>query len=408
MNILELNAFEDYDKVDIDMRACVGDNTGIDKSQRDESIYMGFKSVVNKIYKGIETHELVIDEVIYPYLYCCRHAIELVLKQNIKYILKLYSIKNIKFEIEKCLRRHNLKILVDYLIRLARIDRRLFEPLEEAKDSIDALLVELYMDKRGDMFKYTISTRNEENFKDNRIVAVNIINHKFICITNILDEITRIVYVLINEYSIKTYTNNLSRSDIEDIAQMLPPLNEFPTQKFADIKKEITAKYEISNTEFSKAVNIIKQHREFSQYLGNELKFGDLQEEDFKNLVSAMKLYAHIDNDIPADEMGAVKFEDIKLEEENNPADKLRKQIDEDKLKVLFCFIEISMNGYYSEQLDNLYYGFKDMCLGEDYLLNKCCNNSYRKLMKGFKKCGQFTYVKWLSKYYNNEKEEIN
>ena len=405
MNILELNAFEDYDKVAIDMRACVGKNTGIDKSQRDESIYMGFKSVVNKIFKSIKKHELVIDEVIYPYLYCCRHAIELGLKQNIKYILKLHSIKNIRLEVEKCLYGHNLKLLVDYLFRLARIDRRLFEPLEEVKDSIDALLVELYMDKRGDMFKYTISSRKKENFKKNGIVAVNIIQHKFVCITNILEEITRIVYVLVSEYFVGTYTNNLSRSDIEDIAQMLPPLNEFPTQKFADIKKEITTKYAISNTEFSKAVNIIKTHREFAQYINNEQKFGDLQEEDFKNLVLAMKEYAQIDKNIKSDDMGVIAFEDIPYTREINPAYKYASKISNDNLKVLMSFIEVSMNGYYSEQLDDLYNRL-DFVEVDDYVINKCCYNSYKKLIKGFKKCGQLTYIKWLNKYYN-EKEEM-
>lgn len=408
MNILELNAFEDYDKVDIDMRACIGDNTGINEKQRDESIYSGFKSVVNCIYKNTKNHKLIIDEVIYPYLYCCRHAIELILKQNIKYILGLYDIKKIKYEKEKCLSEHDIKELVECLIRISKIDKRLYEPLKAHEDNINALLSELYIDEKGDTFKYTFSLKDEVHFENKRIVAMNIIQHKFICVTDILDYVTRLVYELISEYKIGTYTNNLSRSDIEDIAKELPFIEEFSTQKFDEVKKKIIDKYCISNREFSNAVNIIKQHREFSQYIGNELKFGDLEEEDFKNLVSAMNLYSQSDRNIKSNEMGVIEFKEIEYKREINPAYEFATRISKDKLKIFMSFIEISMNGYYSEELDNLYNKVKDIYVRDDYMINKCCYNSYKKLMKGFSKCGQLTYAKWLYQYYNIEKEEIN
>ena len=93
-----------------------------------------------------------------------------------------------------------------------------------------------------------------------------------------------------DEYSLGTFTKNLSRTDIWDISKRLPDYEEWKTEEFREIKEEIKQEYRLGSKEFSEAVNLIKQNRLFSANIGCEKIFGTITEEELKEYLSN-KLY---------------------------------------------------------------------------------------------------------------------
>ena len=80
-----------------------------------------------------------------------------------------------------------------------------------------------------------------------------------------------------DEYCTLTYTSKLSREQLRDISNKVPKPLEF-NEKIKRFKCEIMDEYDISSSDFDKALKIIKQHPEFSWNMGKELlicKFSD-------------------------------------------------------------------------------------------------------------------------------------
>jgi hypothetical protein len=68
---------------------------------------------------------------------------------------------------------------------------------------------------------------------------------------------------LIDEYKCSTFTKHLSRHQIWEIAQTLPPKKDWTKSSFDQLRDSLKIKYCISGRELSNAIDIIKSHYEF-------------------------------------------------------------------------------------------------------------------------------------------------
>jgi len=74
----------------------------------------------------------------------------------------------------------------------------------------------------------------------------------------------------LEERATGAFTNRFSRRDLVDIARQLPPIEQWNENEFDARKVELKSKFQISGTQFSKAVGVIKQNREMKALLGVE------------------------------------------------------------------------------------------------------------------------------------------
>jgi hypothetical protein len=99
--------------------------------------------------------------------------------------------------------------------------------------------------------------------------------------------------LLVRHYRTGTFTKELSRNQLEKISKMIN-INDLDT--FDANKKKIIDEYNLSNNQFSKALDIIKSHREFSLNIGREIMFENIKESTIKDLSYLINLGIKINN----------------------------------------------------------------------------------------------------------------
>lgn len=91
--LIQLNPFNSAISP-IKLRACVGNNSGVNVYSRDCSIIDGYNDAVNILIDSILNRNATIDTIVYPLLFCCRHSIELSLKTLLKNFVVIYKKQN--------------------------------------------------------------------------------------------------------------------------------------------------------------------------------------------------------------------------------------------------------------------------------------------------------------------------
>ena len=88
--LYKLNPFKEI-YCNSNYRACVGNNSGISPNSRDCIIIDGYKASVDNLYKNMVEKNIWIDIGVYPFIFDCRHSIELSLKVIIKNLIIIYK-----------------------------------------------------------------------------------------------------------------------------------------------------------------------------------------------------------------------------------------------------------------------------------------------------------------------------
>lgn len=411
--------------------ACVGENGRYDQS----AIYDGFKNTVNTLVESIGEYKNFADPMVYPILFCVRHCIELFLKDlnsSIQYIKSVKENRNILIKLKKANRikskledqiidkdkmfsfieinekrqeilqerlkkieayigslteecfkgeqkedfTHNLNELIQKIITNYCIDTR----IKEAFDSVLPLL-NFYkdIDPNGDAFRYLADKGGNPHFESKKIQHVNlkIVSIQFEEITNLFRQINWIMFCLTKEYNTGTFTKDLSRKQLEEISRLLPQPNEF-NEKIKEVKNQVKITYNIGSNKFNDALKIIRSHREFSSYIGEEKKFASLSEKTIKIFVEC-------------------SLKQRKWEEAS-------KEISINELKLLCTFSEMTgwryvekELAYFSEDLELVYSNISEKYNIIGVYINPSIEIDY--VIKGMKKCGQITYAKVMEEY---------
>ncbi|WP_159991903.1 hypothetical protein [Pelistega ratti] len=207
------------------------------------------------------------DTSIYPILFCARHFIELYIKQ------KIYAINFLKLKQdinEKLIKTHDIRKLWKMFVSISNEtkDYRIEEFIDSLKPYIDEFG---NIDPIGETFRYPYSQDNEKHLLNFQCIGIYNFSKKFKDFSKICGGFTHFMDYLVDEYRVKTFTKVLSRSDIEKIAKKLPTNQEWKNFSFNNIKNEIKKEFNISSNELTKAINIIKGHIEFKQYLYPEV-----------------------------------------------------------------------------------------------------------------------------------------
>lgn len=375
--------------------ACVGENGGT----TDEDIRNGFKRTVELLTESLKDGQEVEDLLVYPIVYNARHSIELSLKIVIKMLWEIEGKKGIKYsdeiiaERKKKIHTHNIEELYKMACENKNIDRRIPAYFENIEDMIRFY----YFDEEGDAFKYELNKENQPHMIKNKIFHISIVllETEFKEVMEKFDELIYFLRNCMDEYSLGTFTKNLSRTDIWDISKRLPDYEEWRTEKFREIKEEIKQEYHLGSKEFSEAVNLIKKNRFFSENIGCEKIFGTITQEELKEYASLVKYYFEKN-----------KFKEgnvtewYKLDGVQQNAEILKKYLSNssmETLNTLLCFYDMSNSSLAVEKLEDVYEYIVGSSFDEMYIIQKLKQkNACLRIINGMKKCGQVTYAKQL------------
>lgn len=375
--------------------ACVGENGGT----TDEDIRNGFKRTVELLTESLKDGQEVEDLLVYPIVYNARHSIELSLKIVIKMLWEIEGKKGIKYsdeiiaERKKKIHTHNIEELYKMACENKNIDRRIPAYFENIEDMIRFY----YFDEEGDAFKYELNKENQPHMIKNKIshISIVLLETEFKEVMEKFDELIYFLRTCMDEYSLGTFTKNLSRTDIWDISKRLPDYEEWRTEKFREIKEEIKQEYHLGSKEFSEAVNLIKKNRFFSENIGCEKIFGTITQEELKEYASLVKYYFEKN-----------KFKEgnvtewYKLDGVQQNAEILKKYLSNssmETLNTLLCFYDMSNSSLAVEKLEDVYEYIVGSSFDEMYIIRKLKQkNACLRIINGMKKCGQVTYAKQL------------
>ena len=352
--------------------ACVGENGGT----TDEDIRNGFKRTVELLTESLKDGQEVEDLLVYPIVYNARHSIELSLKIVIKMLWEIEGKKGIKYsdeiiaERKKKIHTHNIEELYKMACENKNIDRRIPAYFENIEDMIRFY----YFDEEGDAFKYELNKENQPHMIKNKIshISIVLLETEFKEVMEKFDELICFLRNCMDEYSLGTFTKNLSRTDIWDISKRLPDYEEF-----------------------SEAVNLIKKNRFFSENIGCEKIFGTITQEELKEYASLVKYYFEKN-----------KFKEgnvtewYKLDGVQQNAEILKKYLSNssmETLNTLLCFYDMSNSSLAVEKLEDVYEYIVGSSFDEMYIIRKLKQkNACLRIINGMKKCGQVTYAKQL------------
>lgn len=274
---------------DFSLNACVGDNTGSDD---DYGYVVGFAQAAlaliavakRQYFVDPDTNEQVVayqDALIYPICFNARHHIELFLKRQIQ---RVASLREATFD-QTLLGEHELRRLLEELARLCDlVDRRLPGNLQPLRSAIEAFAE---IDPTGQTFRYRRSREDELHLGQLGHINLATLEQTFKKMYEGTEEFERQVDALSYEYGQGTFTPELSRLELEQLAKALPPRSAWATDpKFDEVKGAFVDRFHLSANAFSRAVNLIQQHHHFSSYIGIELPLAHVDANRLRKLAA--------------------------------------------------------------------------------------------------------------------------
>lgn len=376
--------------------ACVGDNGGT----YNMDIKRGFQRTVEILIGTLNRENEVEDILVYPIVYNARHSIELSLKIIIEQLWKIQKQKGIKKSEEmvskekKEIHTHDIKVLYGIIEKMSGIDRRIPAYYKDIEDLIKIY----YFDTEGDAFKYEADREEHPHMIQNGIshISVNTLGEQFKLVMNLFDNMIYFLDMCIREYDLNTFTKNLSRKDIEDISKVIPNRAKWGEEDFNIIKEEIKVKYNIGSREFSDALNIIQNHKEFCINIGCEIPYKEIKEDELKEY--AMLVYESIVEDRKnADEWKTLRCDLSEIQRKAKIWSKYRDTISMSTLNLLLTFVEMSQEYSAVEKIEEIFNYICESKFEVTYMIRKLKKeNICKKVLVGMRKCGQISYEKTL------------
>lgn len=328
---------------DFRFNACVGNNGWVDHSTYSDGFDEAVTSLCQTVFNGGTA-----DTLIYPIVFCARHRIELFIKSQLWIVGHIRA--GISIPDERIIKTHNLQALWDLFVEMTKeCDRRYADLVNKCTPTVMDFFA---VDPAGETFRYPYSQDGVKHLTEQSIIGLQRFAQAYAVLTETMEDIEILSGLLYSEYSAGTYTKNLSRSDIEDIAKCLPNRDTWadPAGTFDFVRTSLLSKYKIGSREYSEALNLIQNHREFSSHVG--LK-NSVQHCNPSRLFETFKLRSALSQHSNSIQ-NALNPQYVK--HRANFANYLNNEISNEELATLLALHELgSSHGSYSELYDSLY-----------------------------------------------------
>lgn len=353
--------------------ACVGKNGFNDiKSYED-----GYDDTVKILLKTLfEKHYSVqIDTLVYPILFSARHRIELFLKKLVSNLEVFTKIKGMDYVIESRLNTHDLRLLWNYAEGLSKVDNRLKNDIRDLKEYIADYFD---IDLTGETFRYPFNNENEHHLDEYSHINLMIFKKRYEQMSQIISTLDYSMRMLSEEYMLETFAGGLTRFEIEKISIRLPKRDTWASIDFDSIKREIKKEYNLSSGKLSEIINLIQNHKQFSNNIGILKKNTEIDKSTYSQI-----------KQIRSDtlEKSDSKYSDLEIQFYHEAYSLL----DENNCAALKAFYEIGYFELYSEQYEQYIKYYIDSGENRRDLFSLLVNkHSIDCIEKGIKICCQW------------------
>lgn len=267
-----------------DWNACIG------KQAHPESYIDGYMDAALELVNAVieKKQFLKRDTLAMPILYNARHALELALKHMYDAFVGENIIKT-SFGTN-----HDIRSYWTLLSSTKLGDTELTQQVKNLEIYVISLS---NIDDDGQELRYATTRDGKKSLKDKALCNLVVIRESLLKLQKIISDSKYRLEAFIDERRTKTYTNDLSRKDIETISKMLPPFNKWRENIFVNAKQQIKETYGIGSNKFSDALDLIKNHRTMASCLGKEFNLAHLTAEKLRSVVQEWKVL-HGQNDL--------------------------------------------------------------------------------------------------------------
>jgi len=256
--------------------ACIGNQA------HPENYVDGYMEAALEIVNAvIEKRQLIKrDTLAMPTLYNARHALELSLKCMHDAFLKEGLIRNAHSQ------NHDILSYWKLLSSVKLGDKELTQYIQ----NLEIYVVSLSnIDDDGQELRYATNKDGQKSLQDKSLCNLIVIRESLLKLQEILSKAKDRLEAFVYERGTSTYTDDCSRKDLDKISKILPPFDKWTEEIFDTAKQEVKKEYGIGSNKFSKAVDVMKNHRTMASCLGKEFDLLHLTDDKIKLVIQEWK-----------------------------------------------------------------------------------------------------------------------
>ncbi|MBW8186207.1 hypothetical protein [Shewanella nanhaiensis] len=251
--------------------ACVGNNGSVGFEHYAKGFSQSANMLIDQALSDLCTYP--VDFLIYPVCFNMRHSVELRLKGAIQSLINLAAIRGQRLEFDLT-GSHDIGRIWDFFKKNSEgFDNRYKGINDQVSPTIQDIAE---VDATGQTFRYPYSIESQKHLVDVSVINFLTLKTKFNALEKNLDRLLSLSEYLTEEYSRGSFTKNLSRAQLFQLASELPTINKWREPSFKDKKNDLRTQLNISNNEFTKAINIIKNHYEMAPLIGISIELPGL------------------------------------------------------------------------------------------------------------------------------------
>lgn len=221
------------------------------------------------------------DTLIMPILHNARHSIEL--------HLKLFTDELVGVGLLSSGHRldHDIGSQFSHLYDAQLPDLRIRHLLDKLKPFVDSLS---RIDDDGQEFRYFENREGDRSLEGKGLANIIVVGRSLEELQTVLSDLKYRTWSLCDEHETGTHTNWLSRADLFEIAETLPPRSDWTNPKFDDARDAAKKRFNIGNKQFSIALDKMQEMRELKSVLGMETPLVHLSDDKAIFLVQQWKI----------------------------------------------------------------------------------------------------------------------
>ncbi len=211
------------------------------------------------------------DTLVLPILYNARHAIELTQKFVIATLNKAGACN------QATPHDHDIAAHAKMLKDAAVGDEALRTLIDKCEPFVASLA---RIDDDGQALRYAVRQDGQQSMADKSLANIVVIRKSLEDLGSILSKLKDRVIDFAEERQTKTFTRDCSRTDLFEIARLLPQRPDWVKPTFDTTKASIRERFGLSNGKFSDALNVIQVCRETKAIIGVETPLTHLEDKD--------------------------------------------------------------------------------------------------------------------------------
>lgn len=219
------------------------------------------------------------DALIHPLAFCARHFVELFLKDIPR---EIYGLRGQSFQPEE---HHSIDKLWDPFEVACGLDRRLRQFPGKLRDAVMAMSA---LDPTGQTFRYRNDKDNQMHLEDLAVIHVPEFEHTFMQLFDVVEDLYAELEGLRDEYSLGTYTDQLSRADLDEIARRIGEAAREGKQALKIAQSSIQTDFSLSRSQYAQARERIAGHYGLSSLAGKDRPLKELSADTLAVAVNAI------------------------------------------------------------------------------------------------------------------------